>query len=589
MKRDILLLPILRNSKYFVFMYILGAICIFTTGNKTYIPYYLKLYAELFLDLYISCCLLTLVNTKARKCIIVILYILLYLTAIVDIFCFIRIGSTLSPSILRLIFETNPKEASEFINTYINTKLFLSPLGLIFLLCILQISTQMTDRMCAERKIGKHHRITLNIIVVCILAIGCQSSLTNKRNMFHLYSMKSLNEIEDYLGSVSYAHRANYIPIYRLSFSLYANHLAVQQISQMTQTLQNTFIDKCNFTSPNIILIIGESYNRNHSQLYGYQYPTTPRQVKRARDGYLYVFDDAVTPYNITSEVFKNSFSLNDLSLKEEWCDKPLFTTIFKKAGYQVTFLSNEFVRNQEEDFFDFSGGMFLNSLKLSELQFDSRNDSIHAYDETLLKDYKDCESMNKKHNLIIFSLLGQHVGYKDRYPQNFSFFSTDNYHRKDLTTQEIQIIAEYDNATLYNDYVIDLIVREFENDDAIVIYMPDHGEECYDGIRTFGRLHHNQITPQIAKNEYMIPFWIWCSPLYIRNHQDIVAYIKNSTHRRFYSDDLPHLLLFLGGISQKDYRPQRNIISPEYHEQRLRLLRNNIDFDKCIESNTNN
>ena len=267
MKRDILLLPILQNPKYFVFMYILGAICIFTTGNKTYIPYYLKLYAELFLDLYISCCLLTLVNTKARKCITVFLYIILYLTAIIDIFCFIRIGSTLSPSILRLIFETNSKEASEFINTYINTKLFLSPLGVILLLCIYQISTQKTGRMCSERKIGKQHRITLNVIVVCILAIGCQSSLTNKRNMFHLYNMKSLNEIEDYLGSVSYARRANYIPIYRLSFSLYANYLAIQQISRMTHTLQNTFIDECNFTSPNIILIIGESYNRNHSQL----------------------------------------------------------------------------------------------------------------------------------------------------------------------------------------------------------------------------------------------------------------------------------------------------------------------------------
>ena len=108
MKRDILLLPILRNSKYFVFMYILGAICIFTTGNKTYIPYYLKLYAELFLDLYISCCLLTLVNTKARKCIIVILYILLYLTAIVDIFCFIRISNNYLCIIICLSHKYSP-------------------------------------------------------------------------------------------------------------------------------------------------------------------------------------------------------------------------------------------------------------------------------------------------------------------------------------------------------------------------------------------------------------------------------------------------------------------------------------------------
>ncbi|HAE25313.1 MAG TPA: hypothetical protein DCG33_08225 [Prevotellaceae bacterium] len=586
MQSDIILLPILRNSSFFVFMYMLGAICIFTTGNKSYLPYYLKLYAELFLDLYITCCLLTLISPKFRKVFKVFLFILLYSAAYIDVFCYIRTGSTLSPSILRLVFETNAKEATEFINTYVNANLLFSPFGLILLLCICHISIEFKEKKGKKMYARKRHIMALNLLTICILAIGCQSSLVNKRNMLRLFSFTNLSEIEDYLGRVAYARRANYIPIYRLAFSLYANRLANQQITRMIQTLRTTHIDACSFSSSNIVLIIGESYNRNHSQLYGYPYPTTPRQVCRAQEGNLFAFDNAVTPYNITSEVLKNSFSLNDLTLHEEWCDKSLFTTIFKRAGYHVAFISNQFTPNHEKDFFDFSGGMFLNSLELSKLQFDYRNDSTHTYDETLIKEYKNHRHLNKKHNLIIFSLLGQHVGYKDRFPQSFSIFSTNSYRREDLSQKEIQIIADYDNATLYNDYVIDLIIREFENEDAIVIYMPDHGDECYDGIRTFGRLHQDYITPQIANNEYKIPFWIWCSPLYVKNHQEIVSLIQKSTQRPFYSDDLPHLLLFLGGISQKDYRPQRNIISPEYDELRLRLLRKNINFDECIRLN---
>ncbi len=102
---------------------------------------------------------------------------------------------------------------------------------------------------------------------------------------------------------------------------------------------------------------------------------------------------------------------------KGEWCDYPLFPEVFRKAGYNVTFITNEFLPQAKEAVYDFSGGFFLNNPELSKLQFDSRNTQLHALDDGLLKDYddglKEAET-NSDHNLTIFHLMGQHVELQD-------------------------------------------------------------------------------------------------------------------------------------------------------------------------------
>jgi heptose-I-phosphate ethanolaminephosphotransferase len=110
---------------------------------------------------------------------------------------------------------------------------------------------------------------------------------------------------------------------------------------------------------------------------------------------------------------------------------------------------------------------------------------------------------------------------------------------------------------------------------------MPDHGEEVFDELKTFGRLHDTVISKEMAKNEFQIPFWIYCSNRYQELHPIIVESIKNATNRRFFSDDLPHLLLYLGGITCRGYRESCNILKQNFDINRKRLLRGQIDYDK--------
>lgn len=75
-------------------------------------------------------------------------------------------------------------------------------------------------------------------------------------------------------------------------------------------------------------------------------------------------------------------------------------------------------------------------------------------------------------------------------------------------------MLSHYDNATLYNDSIVAQIVKRFQKQDAIVIYVPDHGEECYEENRGFiCRNHSAEIDWPLAHYEFEIPFWIYCSP----------------------------------------------------------------------------
>jgi heptose-I-phosphate ethanolaminephosphotransferase len=48
-------------------------------------------------------------------------------------------------------------------------------------------------------------------------------------------------------------------------------------------------------------------------------------------------------------------------------------------------------------------------------------------------------------------------------------------------------------------------------------------------------------------------------------------------------TDALPHLLLYLGGISTPLYRSELNVISPDYDMNRPRLLKGVADYNRLI------
>ena len=595
----IILKPLRENSAFFVFMYLLGCVCAWVTlPNARGAKLYENLYPELFFDVYVLCAVLTVLPHKLKIWVRALLYTALYAAAVVDVYCFVKFESTLTPTMLLLVGETDSREASEFIKSCVSPDIVFSSVGWVLLLALCHVLCAMRLRFphfVPHKWCQLRHDIAqkasamlrqaapaVGIAVLVLFVVSGVLSAHNKAATWKLMTGKNIGEVEHTL--TENRHAVLYEPIYRLAFSIYANTLTAKQVDKLIRTADKVRVDSCSFRSPNIVLIIGESYNRHHSQMYGYEMPTTPRQIKMERTGRLVRFDDVVSPWNLTSFVFKNLFSMHVVGQKGEWCDYPLFPELFRKAGYHVTFITNQFLPKAKEAVYDFSGGFFLNNPKLSAAQFDTRNTQLHEFDEDLLKDYDELKSSNTDDNLIIFHLIGQHVAYRQRSPKDRKVFKGDDYKEMKpwLNARERGILADYDNAILYNDSVVTEIVKKFENDDAIVIYVPDHGEECYEGnMHFFCRLHSAKVDARLAHAEFDIPFWIWCSPKYMKRRPEIYKQIVQAKHRRYMTDALPHLLLYLAGIHAPDYHEQYNLLSPDYDEKRPRILKGVADYDK--------
>ncbi len=586
--------PIELNAAFFVFMYVLGVVCSWATDPHTRgFHYYELTYVELFLDLYAVSVVLAVIPRKVRGWVRCLLYVVLYATAIADVFCFVKFESTLNPTMLLLLDETNSREAGEFLQSYLNGDVIFSPLGWILLLLVNHIIFALKPwhraRFNAVERLQvaklRHGycrcRPVLGLLALCVFVYGAFACAKNKQATLRLLTLPTIGDVEHELTRLDDCANL-YMPVYRLAFSVYANSLASQQIKKLVRAKDHVSVDSCTFRSPNIVFIIGESYNRHHAQIYGYGMPTTPEQDRLERTGMLNKFTDVIAPWNLTSYVFKNVFSLHVVGEQGEWCDYPLFPEVFRKAGYHVTFLTNQFLPKAKEAVYDFSGGFFLNNPELSAAQFDTRNTSVHRFDDGLLRDYDRLKSHNTDHNLIIFHLAGQHVSYNTRCPKNQRRFAPEDYDRPDLNQRQHRILCDYDNAVYYNDSIVGQIVKLFEDQDAIIIYMPDHGEECFDGkVKFFGRMHSAQVDARLAREEFDIPFWIWCSHKYAVRHPEVFDAVVRARDRRLMTDAVPHLLLYLGGIYTKDYHPEYNILSDRYNEKRPRIIKATVDYDK--------
>lgn len=104
------------------------------------------------------------------------------------------------------------------------------------------------------------------------------------------------------------------------------------------------------------------------------------------------------------------------------------------------------------------------------------------------MDDYKRLDIGTEPYTLDIFHFLGLHVDFSQRYLRNYSTFSSKDYSRTDISEEDKQILADYDNAIVYNDFVIDSIIKLYENKDAVIIFVPDHGERVFDHSKEWGR-----------------------------------------------------------------------------------------------------
>lgn len=406
-------------------------------------------------------------------------------------------------------------------------------------------------------------RFAVCVISTILFAFGCAKT----PSLYQMYHTESMNQIEGW-GYKYLMGMAMSQDLY--SNFMYSTYMPTVAGEQMNKSIDISLSNKSCKTEPNdssnIVLVIGESYIKAHNPLYGYYLNTAPNITKEYKTGNLFAFNHINTPYNTTSPTLRNFFSCNCLGLGEDWGDNVFMPIIFRRSGYDVYFWDNQNVK--QANTWDFTLNSYLHNDKLASASYTAENTQPYQYDGDLINDFLKQRFSLNENNLTIIHLWGQHVKAELRYPHTakFNHFTADSVKAKHpwLTKAMREEIAQYDNATYYNDMCMGKIFDHYRNANAVIIYLSDHGEEVYDWRPSMGR-KVDSMSKDVVKYQFDIPFMVWCSDRYKAKYPKRVKAIRAALNRPMPSDITCNMLFHLAGMKTKYYRPRLDILNKEY------------------------
>lgn len=412
--------------------------------------------------------------------------------------------------------ESNSKEIFEFIPSYLTPKI--SFIGVIFFLATI-IGAYVSNRNFNYLKKNQKKITSFKyLFIICFLLLF--SIFLKNRDQFH-----------PYLALLSYKN-----------FIQERNEISKIDIKK-TGDFKNITHDSTIYKETYVI-IIGESTTRNHMGIYGYHRNTTP--LLNARKDNLFVFNNVSAPHTHTIPSLKKSLTLNKDSESSYKFNHTLIQ-LFNKANFDTYFISNQPPLGIYET------TITLISKTSNKKIFTNLNHS--SYDQEILPPLSNVLASKSKKKLILIHLMGTHLNYAERYPQNYAFFKDQIPKTKFKHTKAYQTINEYDNAIRYNDFIINSIINEVEkeNTKSYVLYFSDHGEDVYETINEACHTETKGTDPM-----YQIPFILWLSPKY---KLDAHKYTWD-TNRAYNNRDLFHTISDLSNINFKQFEPCKSIVN---------------------------
>jgi len=465
--------------------------------------------------------------------------------------CQIVLGEKLSESHFYVIFETNANESIEYLT------LNFSPwmIGLLFGVIIVPLVSMGMVKSIIKKSWPKWRiRLILSFctfLAFVLLPIAVAfPSYANLRTQIHSLPIfsSSINAIYSYAKNVC---------TYRKEAARFLENKNIPTINRPV-----SLIDK----EETFVLIIGESTNRNHMGIYGYPRNTTPELYKKRHN--LYIFRDVISPASHTVPALQMALTSVNRENIDAFYTVPSIIDFARKTGFKTYWISNQSALGVWDNTIAILGrttdvSFFINTTGTSKVALDgiSFDGKILSYLDRVIED-------GAKKKFIIIHLMGIHTRYWKRFPKEFEAFKdmvppglkfkqylNDNQWKR-------QLIDFYDNAILYNDYVVSQVIDRVKKDKrrSFVLYFSDHGEEVCDYELTVG---HRQVnyTPGMVE----IPFVLWlskgfCDDSFIKRFGDC-DYI----FRRYTTEHLFHSLADIMSFRFESLELEKSVFSSQF------------------------
>jgi len=315
------------------------------------------------------------------------------------------------------------------------------------------------------------------------------------------------------------------------------------------------------------VLIIGESSTRRHFGIYDYYRPTTPKLNQLKNE--LAIFNDVISPHSHTIPSLGKVLTFGNRENPNEKY-KGSVVQLMKSAGFKTYWISNQVPIGINETMVS----MIAQAADYTHYTNLGGKKELRSLDERVLPFFKKVlkdKSTNKK--FIIVHLLGTHTNYKNRYPEPYSKFKGQV--KTPFPSEGVfETINEYDNAVLYNDYIVSEIITSVKavadkaDEKAFALYFSDHGEDVYETVQFTG---HSESIGSIPMFE--VPFVCWT------NSQSDLKRMQSFSARPYMTDDLIFSLADLAGIDFDGMDFERSIFNDSF-KVRDRIIRGNINYN---------
>ena len=323
-----------------------------------------------------------------------------------------------------------------------------------------------------------------------------------------------------------------------------------------------------------LVLVIGESTNRQRMSLYGYGRKTTP-ELDQLRDQ-LQVFTGAVTPRPYTIEALQQVLTFADQENPDAYLNTPSLVSVMKQAGYKTYWITNQQTITKRNT-------MLTTFSKQADEQFylnNNREQNARQYDGDVLDPFAKVLAEDAPRKFIVVHLLGTHMSYQYRYPPEYERFTDHSGAPAHVREDQLPTYNAYDNAVLYNDFVVSSLIKRFAATDpnGFLLYLADHGEAVFDAPKA-EVLGRNEAAP--TDPMYTIPFLLWNSPKWQAQQPRDFAQVLA---RPFSSSSLVHTWADLAGLDFAEHDRSRSLVSNEFKARPLLIgdpqqPQNLIDF----------
>ncbi len=315
-------------------------------------------------------------------------------------------------------------ETIEYLNTYIDYRDYLV---VIYSLFVLYLLFKFVSHYKHTYKIVRNISVIISIILLLVL----QNS-------------EPLMVIKEYI-------KANQI-----------SQIIIQRNNYLSKIKHTNKKDNTSKMYDKIIIIQGESANKHHMGIYGYDIKTTPFLTSLLESNKLYIFN-AIAATNQTRYAVSMVFTkAHVMDWEGGYIHSQSIISDFKDYGYKTYWISNQGKTGENEGFvnniaFEADSQIFFNQGYWSS-----------AKPDIVINDYLNSKQTNTDKEMYAMHLVGSHAEYKQRYSKKCLLYKNPK-----------TIIEEYDNTIYLTDCVIKNTIKYFEQNDQkiLVVYVSDHGE----------------------------------------------------------------------------------------------------------------